>query len=344
MIVRGEFEFRDACIMRYNNNGGQYTDKIHHFNWQGSPVFKYNATPAADSLMYLVSPPKIPEPADELRVNSILTRATKLIDPVILHLEPQCWSSLLSLRASDLARRVTGYVYKFYSKHGCWTDDEREWENNTAVDVGNVHLYKSPDTAISNGFAQFGTFRSRNNLTNEIAANIYASDSRRYRRATSKLRDIRRLGGSKYCFEPSPLRISSTLDDDNGNHHGNSQFTTEENQDDMESSDPDISFYLSSDSETVLDDYDYDYNQSSSMSYANQPITKTLISEARNNPQQQVSIETDENQTDHVHDKSPTSSLPTMNMLQYMKKRKSELQQRVGETTRRATSTIFGSR
>lgn len=111
--------------------------------------------------MYLASRPRIPSPSDEWRVHAILARATKFINPVIVYLDSQRGWSGLALRGSDLIRIVTGRVHKFYSQHGHWTDDHREGNNRTIVDIGNYYIYTYLCSAFSNGLVQLNMFRSR---------------------------------------------------------------------------------------------------------------------------------------------------------------------------------------
>ncbi|TQB74639.1 hypothetical protein MPDQ_004489 [Monascus purpureus] len=189
-----EFSFRKICIEATRH----HPCKIHHFNWLGHPVYEYSATPPAVSLMYLASRPKIPSPSDEWRIHAILARATKFIDPVIMDLDSQRGWSDLALRGSDLVRVVTGRVHKFYSQHGHWTDDHREGNDRTIVDIGNYYIYTSPCSAFSNGFVQLNTFRSRTQWA-QATSDGYGELYSRHRK---QIRFRRRNKQGK----PSPLR------------------------------------------------------------------------------------------------------------------------------------------
>lgn len=200
--VREEFTFRASCIEanRY------HAVKIHHFNWLGNPVFEYSATPPDVSLMYLLSRPKVLSSSDELRILSILARATVFIDPVIVYLPPRWRLRDLVMKPSNLVRSMTrDRVYKFYSQHGEWVDDEREWDENTAIDVGNVYMYNSPHTAFGNGFVEYNTIRSRAQWAQWHRELCHFFRSGHRKKAVSRIQNR--------PSNPSPLKFSMTLDD-----------------------------------------------------------------------------------------------------------------------------------
>ena len=114
-------------------------DSIHHFNWRGSPVYEYSSTPPAISLLYLLSDPKVPKQSDELRFQSILTRATIYIDPVLVALDGG-WDDL-NTKGFELVRFATGRTSKFYTPHGKWIHDNKEKNDQTILDDGDIYIY-----------------------------------------------------------------------------------------------------------------------------------------------------------------------------------------------------------
>lgn len=151
--VSREFAYRERSLADHDG-------EIHHFNWLGCPVYGYSSTPPVISLLFLLADPKVPVRSDEWRISSIMQRAMVFVDPVVVYLGDCRWDDLC-LRGYDLIKWATGRTYKFYSRHGYWQDDERDMEENNAIDDGNLVTYSAEHLAISNGFIQQFTIRSR---------------------------------------------------------------------------------------------------------------------------------------------------------------------------------------
>lgn len=186
--VSQEFAWRAHCV--------QQDDDIHHFNWLGSPVYRYNWTPAVVSLLYILSDPKVPQPGDEWRMQSILHRAAAFVDPVVVYLENGL--SDLQTKGHQLIRFATERVFKFYSPHGQWANDSLEKDDQTTIDDGDFYTYISPNLASSNGFVEICPIRSRYKWAearNELFASARAFNGNLYR---AKAR--------KRVYTPSPLR------------------------------------------------------------------------------------------------------------------------------------------
>ncbi|KAJ5782880.1 hypothetical protein N7457_004654 [Penicillium paradoxum] len=131
---------------------------VHHFNWMGLRVYNYSATSPADSLALILATPKFPWGTASLRTQSVLSRASTYIDPVIVVLD-DADEDLLELRGSELVRASTGKVFKYYSPHGRWLDDSRDSSEETTTDFGNIEHYEAADLAIGNGFVQSSLIR-----------------------------------------------------------------------------------------------------------------------------------------------------------------------------------------
>ena len=190
---QGEFEVSREFIKRVNQL--YYDYEIHHFNWLGSPVYEYSSTPPAISLLYLLSDPKVPKQGDELRLQSILSRATTYIDPVLVSLEDG-WEGL-NAKGLELVRFATGRTSKFYTPHGQWIYDSNEKDDQTILDDGDVCIYISPNMAAGNGFAELCPIRSRSQWeadSKERIAYVNASSGSQY--LSKKYRE----------YVPSPLR------------------------------------------------------------------------------------------------------------------------------------------
>lgn len=127
---------------------------IHHFNWFGRPVFSRSATSPAESLAIILSKPKVPEPSENLRISSILHRASQVVDPVVVNLAGTD-DNFLNLRSSELQHAATGHVHRYLSTHGWWLDDFQSREGpDLDLDTGNVVHYVMSDIAVANGFTR----------------------------------------------------------------------------------------------------------------------------------------------------------------------------------------------
>ena len=195
--VNGEFAFQRLCM------AADTYGEIHHFNWLGSPVFGYSATPAAISLLFLLSEPKVPATGDEYRLEAIMRRATVFVDPVFVYLD-NGWGSLC-LRGSDLIRWATGRVFKFYTPNGHWSQDDREVAEDTRVDDGNLGNYVADDMAAGNGFIRLFSIRSRVQWFD--AKDRFTVHTENERSAIARHRE------KNQDYIPSPLRQSMTTDD-----------------------------------------------------------------------------------------------------------------------------------
>ncbi|KAE8133299.1 hypothetical protein BDV38DRAFT_286892 [Aspergillus pseudotamarii] len=151
--VEQEFIFRNYCMEH------DEARQIHHFNWLGYPIYEPSGTPPAISLLFQLADPKMPNPRDELRIQSIFARAMMFIDPVIVELEKGLED--LDREGFDLVRWATGRVTRFYSLHGRWTDDRFEWEECRTPDKGILEQYQSGSVACGNGFISLCNIRSR---------------------------------------------------------------------------------------------------------------------------------------------------------------------------------------
>ncbi|ODM17882.1 hypothetical protein SI65_06670 [Aspergillus cristatus] len=150
--VNQEFAFRQGWMEVAG-------ESIHHFNWLGSPRYEYSSTPAAISLLFLFTAPKIPEPGDEWRLNAIMRRAMRHVDPVVLY--PENGREDFRLRGFELVRWATGRVFKFYSPHGNWQTDPDDIADGTHMDSGDVNMYMGSTLQFGNGYVRDYTIRSR---------------------------------------------------------------------------------------------------------------------------------------------------------------------------------------
>ncbi|KAJ9300622.1 hypothetical protein DTO271G3_1786 [Paecilomyces variotii] len=143
--VEAEFSYRDQMTAWASTTGWN----IHHFNWFGEAVYEYSDTPPAVSLWYIVSEPKVSRLYDEMRVQAILTRALKFIDPVVYY--GRDWR-YLRRRGQDFIRTVTGNVFKCYTLHGMWREDQNHFDEGTRMDEGIMESYGTEEYVIANGF------------------------------------------------------------------------------------------------------------------------------------------------------------------------------------------------
>ena len=195
--VNEELAFQSLCM------AADTYGEIHHFNWLGSPVFGYSATPAVISLLFLLSEPKVPAIGDEYRLEAIMRRAMVLVDPVFVYLNDG-WGSLC-LRGSELIRWATGRAFKFYTPNGHWSQDDREIADDTRVDDGNLGNYVADDMAAGNGFIRLFSIRSRVQWFN--AKDRFTIHTENERSVIARHRE------KNQDYIPSPLRQSMTPDD-----------------------------------------------------------------------------------------------------------------------------------
>ncbi|KAJ5708703.1 hypothetical protein N7488_008504 [Penicillium malachiteum] len=148
-----EFAWRAGYMLQYPD--------VHHFNWLGQGVRHRSATLPEESLAVMLAKPKVPEATDNYLVQSILRRAYRYLDPVIVCLDEEIDSSLLILRGSALQRAAAGHCFKHYTSHGEWMYDSEEPAKQNTVDIGEISTYLSPNSIIGNGFVRNGHIRSR---------------------------------------------------------------------------------------------------------------------------------------------------------------------------------------
>ncbi|KAL1987072.1 hypothetical protein VTN96DRAFT_4946 [Rasamsonia emersonii] len=199
--VEWEFCHRNDIIL---DDCDEEQDPIHHFNWHGHAVREYSGTPAAHSLLYILSRPKTPAPRDENRIQSILNRATKFVDPVIYEGD----FAELQRSGQDLVNAVTGQVYKFYSPHGCWHNDRRDREEGTIQDNGVMNIYKCPEWLVANGFYDHPLVPTREQMHSNWE-NLRDSSSPCAGSDCWKVREKR-----SRPYIRSPLRLATAVDTD----------------------------------------------------------------------------------------------------------------------------------
>jgi hypothetical protein len=172
-------------------------EEIHHFNWMGLRVYTHSSTSPSESLAIIFAKPKILQGSAMWRVHSVLNRATRYIDPVLVLLDDTD-ESLLELRGSELVRASTGCVFKFYSPHGSWLEDANDSSEETTTDFGNVRAYEATDLAIGNGFVESAAIPSVSQWV----------ESRDKARDTHGIQRPRRMTWER---KPSPLRYCETI-------------------------------------------------------------------------------------------------------------------------------------
>ncbi|KAJ5622674.1 hypothetical protein N7528_005906 [Penicillium herquei] len=148
-----EFAWRAGYMLQYPD--------VHHFNWLGQGVHHRSATLPEESLAIMLAKPKVPEATDNYLVQSIIRRAYRYLDPVIVCLDEEIDSSLLILRGSALQRAAAGHCFKHYTSHGEWMYDSEEPAQQNTVDIGEISTYLSPNSIIGNGFVRNRHIRSR---------------------------------------------------------------------------------------------------------------------------------------------------------------------------------------
>ncbi|KAL1996853.1 hypothetical protein VTN49DRAFT_7718 [Thermomyces lanuginosus] len=122
------------------------SDQIHHFNWNGNAVAEPCATPPEHSMLYILSRPKVSTPRDQMRIDSIMNRASELVDPVLYAGNNE---SNLSRTGQDLVNHINGEVFRFYTPHGAWSADEVD---SVLTDNGSLEVYRNKFWVVANGF------------------------------------------------------------------------------------------------------------------------------------------------------------------------------------------------
>lgn len=198
--IDAEFRHREEMVAWTSTTDWQ----IHHFNWYGQAVYEYSDTPPAVSLWYIASQPKVPLPSDEMRVQSILSRATRFIDPVVYF--GHDWRDL-QRRGQELIRAVTGDVFKCYTLHGTWKNDERHFDGETRMDEGVKEGYGAPNYVIANGFSTHPAVMNRSERE-EARRSLFE-----YKRNIDPFR-YTVAGRRDRIYALSPLRSSASVDEE----------------------------------------------------------------------------------------------------------------------------------
>ena len=169
----------------------------HQFNWMGSRVYTHSSTFSSESLAIIFSKPKSLQGSDIWRVHSVLNRAVRYIDPVLVLLDDKD-EGLFELRGSELVRASTGCVFKFYSPHGLWLEDPNDSSEETTTDFGNIRAYEATDLAIVNGFVESNVIPSVSQWVESLDTVRDAPGIQRPRRMT-------------WERKPSPLRHCESI-------------------------------------------------------------------------------------------------------------------------------------
>ncbi|CAG8060847.1 unnamed protein product [Penicillium nalgiovense] len=172
-------------------------EDIHHFNWMGLRVYTHSSTSPSESLAIIFAKPKSLQGSAMWRVHSVLNRAIRYIDPVLVLLDDTD-ESLFELRGSELVRASTGCVFKFYSPHGSWLEDPNDSSEETTTDFGNARAYEATDLAIGNGFVESSAIPSASHWV----------ESRHKACDTTGIQRPRRMTWER---KPSPLRHCETI-------------------------------------------------------------------------------------------------------------------------------------
>ncbi|KAJ6184438.1 hypothetical protein N7519_005739 [Penicillium mononematosum] len=122
-----EYEYRSIV--------GSQDESIHHWNWFGCPVYNRSSTPPAVSLAVVQATPKVPKGRDELRVSSMMNRAIRYIDPVIVRLDSEN-EAILQVHGSEMVEACGQITYTHYSLHGNWMTDDFSMRRRIVPDVG----------------------------------------------------------------------------------------------------------------------------------------------------------------------------------------------------------------
>ncbi|KAJ6184439.1 hypothetical protein N7519_005740 [Penicillium mononematosum] len=79
--------------------------------------YNRSTTPPAVSLAFMQASPKVPKGRDQLRVNSILNRAIRYIDPVIVRLDREN-EEILQTHGTAMVEACRHTTYTHCSLHG----------------------------------------------------------------------------------------------------------------------------------------------------------------------------------------------------------------------------------
>jgi hypothetical protein len=159
------------AMSRYRAMSTQNEGDVHHFNWMCDPTGRRSTTPPGVSLVCIQAGAKVPTGRDVFRVQSIMNRALPLIEPVAVSLEGQ-HQDILSMRGSSLLQASQGRVFKLYSPHGAWVNDQQVMKDQIMVDTGNNQQYTSPCLAIRNGFLVSSLIKSVSDWPKSVEAAV----------------------------------------------------------------------------------------------------------------------------------------------------------------------------
>ncbi|KAJ5266501.1 hypothetical protein N7478_009309 [Penicillium angulare] len=148
-----EFAWRD--------NSMRDCPTIHHFNWLGAGIFQRSSTLPEESLAVILGDIKIPRAVGNYRVQAILSRAYRYVDPFIVVLDDEVDGSILNLRGSALQHAAKNHCFKHYTSHGQWIFDTEEPGYQNTLDIGDIDTYLNPNLVIGNGFIKSSHLRSR---------------------------------------------------------------------------------------------------------------------------------------------------------------------------------------
>jgi hypothetical protein len=136
---------------------GSHDENIHHWNWFGCPVYTRSTTPPPVSLAFIQAEPKAPKGNDELRVNSILNRAIRYIDPVIIVLDREN-EGILQTHGTAMVEACHDNTYTHYSLYGNWMTDDFSMRRMIIPDAGTPG---NGQFTIGNGLFGIGPLISR---------------------------------------------------------------------------------------------------------------------------------------------------------------------------------------
>lgn len=190
--IAEEFRGRDNYVV--------YDEHVHHFNWLGDPVYQSSATTPAESLVIICGGPKVPKEKEKLQIGSILNRAYRYLDPIVVSLE-RTGDRLFTYRGFSLQKAAEGYVFKFYTPQGRWLVDQHIFDGGIVLlDTGSIEVYLNPGYSVGNGFTGPSLIPSRSDWQS-------ARDEKLLSQQTSSLP----RKNTWYPPPPSPLRQSTTI-------------------------------------------------------------------------------------------------------------------------------------
>lgn len=155
-IVSNEFCSRISRILEEADG----SDQIHHFNWNGNAVKEPCATPPEHSMLYIVSRPKVSSPRDQMRIDSVMNRASELVDPVLYAGNDE---HNLARTGQDLVNHINGEVFRFYTPHGSWSEKEVD---SVLTDNGSLEVYRNKFWVVANGFYKHPSVPTRDEKRN----------------------------------------------------------------------------------------------------------------------------------------------------------------------------------